>query len=65
MANYTQCPTCGHEPRGGVLGGAFILLHRCKDKGHVFCDKCKNGDRCPLCRTEKVTWKADKAYVKH
>jgi predicted Zn-ribbon and HTH transcriptional regulator len=63
MSAWKRCPTCQNEAGGGLLGGVFIRLHKCKDPGHVFCDKCKNGDRCPLCKTADVWWNFDKAFT--
>jgi predicted Zn-ribbon and HTH transcriptional regulator len=45
-----------------LFGGAFVPLHKCQSKGHVFCNACKNGDRCPLCTSEQVRWNYDKAF---
>lgn len=62
MSQYKRCPSCQREAPGGFFGGNFIVLHKCREKGHVFCDKCKNGDRCPLCTFANVWWNFDKAY---
>ena len=62
MSQYPQCPTCGHRAQGGLFGGAFVPLHKCQSKGHIFCNACKNGDRCPLCTSDRVRWNYDKAF---
>ena len=66
MSTYTKCPNgdCGHEASGGLFGGAYIPLHKCKAHGHVFCNSCKNGDRCPICSTDSVWWNWGKAFTK-
>ena len=63
MARYTSCPNCHRKPKGGILGGAYINLHKCKEKGHLFCEECKNGDRCPICGSAKISRNAEKVYV--
>lgn len=64
MSRYSKCPNCGHAASGGVFGGVYVPLHKCRNKGHWFCNDCKNGDRCPLCGSDSVSWNADKAFVK-
>ena len=63
MSKYKRCPNCDHGASGGWTGGAYIKLHRCKDKGHTFCNDCKNGDRCPLCGSATIAWNYDEAYT--
>jgi len=63
MSKFQRCPTCGHKASGGVFGGAYIKLHKCKDGGHYFCNECKNGDRCPNCNSSNVLWNYDKAFI--
>jgi len=63
MSKYQRCPTCGCEASGGFFGGAYIKLHKCKSKGHVFCEECKNGDSCPKCGSDDVRWNDDEAYT--
>jgi len=63
MSKYKSCPNCGHEASGGLLGGAYIKLHKCKDKGHIFCNECKNGDRCPICGSANIWWNYQEAYT--
>lgn len=64
MSRFAKCPTCQHEASGGLLGGVYIKLHKCRSRGHWFCNQCKNGDRCPNCGAEDVSWNADEAYTK-
>ena len=65
MSRYTRCPNCGNEASGG-FGGVYIRLHKCRDKNHVFCERCINGDRCPIpgCGSSNISKNFDKAYTK-
>jgi len=64
MSNYSECPSCHRKASGGFLGGCYIQLHKCRSKGHIFCDNCKNGDCCPKCGSSDISWKFDQAYTK-
>ena len=64
MSKFSRCPTCGREASGGMFGGVYIPLNKCRDKGHVFCNECKNGDRCPVCMSGNISWDCDKAFMK-
>lgn len=64
MSRFQRCPKCGHEASGGFFGGVYVYLHKCRRKGHYFCNNCKNGDRCPFCGTDDVSWNAEAAYTK-
>lgn len=64
MSRFHACPTCQNEASGGLFGGVYIKLHQCRDKGHWFCENCRNGDRCPHCGTDRVWWNADEAYTR-
>jgi reverse gyrase len=63
MSKYTCCPKCGHEASGGLFGGVYIKLHKCRSGGHVFCNDCKDGDSCPKCGSDNVWWDHDEAYT--
>jgi len=63
MSTHTQCPTCNRKASGGLFGGVYIPLHKCRSKGHIFCNECKNGDRCPVCGSAEISWNVDKAFV--
>ncbi|MBM3269814.1 MAG: hypothetical protein FJZ01_19455 [Candidatus Sericytochromatia bacterium] len=62
MSTFSACPSCGYHASGGLFGGVYIWLHKCRNKGHWFCERCKNGDLCPKCGTDSVYWKADQAF---
>jgi hypothetical protein len=62
MSQYSQCPHCRIKPTDVDWTGGYIPLHKCRDGGHLFCNSCKNGDRCPLCSSANVEWNYDKAY---
>jgi len=62
MSRFNKCPTCGHKASGGFFGGVYINLHRCRRKGHWFCERCKNGDLCPNCGAKEISWRAEQAY---
>jgi reverse gyrase len=62
MSRYAACPKCGHHARGGLLGGAFVYLHKCRDCGCVFCEECRNHSQCPNCGSDDVQWEYDKAF---
>ena len=64
MSKFSSCPNCGREASGGLLGGVYIMLHKCNAGGHHFCSECANGDRCPLCSSADVRWDYDKAFCK-
>ncbi len=62
MSQYQRCPTCRNEAPGGI-GGVYIPVHKCRDKDHIFCNNCKNGDRCPNCGSSNIWWDYDKAFT--
>lgn len=63
MSKFKKCPSCGNKASGGLLGGVYVSLHKCKRKGHYFCNRCKNGDRCPLCQTDRIYWDVERAHT--
>lgn len=65
MSRFKRCPNpdCRNEAGGGLFGGAYINLHKCKDGGHYFCSECKNGDRCPYCSSANISWDDEQAYT--
>ena len=62
MSQYKRCPSGQNEAKGGWSEG-YIDDDKCQDKGHIFCDNCKNGDRCPLCGSSNIAWNYDKAFT--
>ena len=63
MSQYKRCPSCQNEAEGTIGTGAYIDVHKCNDKDHIFCNNCKNGDRCPVFGSANIWWNYDKAYT--
>ena len=62
MSQYRRCPSCRSEAKGG-WSEVYIDVHKCNDNDHKFCNKCKNGDRCPNCQSPNISWNYGKAYT--
>ncbi|RKZ90999.1 MAG: hypothetical protein DRR19_08460 [Candidatus Parabeggiatoa sp. nov. 1] len=58
MSDFSSCPSCGHTPYQGLMGGWF-KVYKCNACGGLFCHECKgsnNGSKCPKCgSTNKST----------
>jgi reverse gyrase len=52
-----SCLSCGNK-------SSWAKIHKCKDRDHIFCDKCKNGDCCPKCGSRNVWWNYDNVSPK-
>ena len=42
MSKYVRCPNCGNEEEN-------TRVYRCKECRTIYCGRCKDGDRCPIC----------------
>ncbi len=53
MSDFSSCPSCGHRPYEGVMGGWFHV-YKCRSCGRTFCCHCQgsnNGAQCPNCKS--------------
>ena len=54
----TECPNCGHEPEGGLLGGSWFWVYQCDDCGKHSCHRCgtntSDGLLCAHCESENT-----------
>ena len=51
-SSFRSCPNCGRKPSGGLLGGSWFDVYRCRECKHRFCFKCDGslqGRKCPEC----------------
>lgn len=54
MAKFHSCPNCSHKPKGGVFGGAYMNVLKCRDCGRLFCHECGGSShKCPGCGSTK------------
>lgn len=58
---HKSCPKCGNAADGKW---SYISLHKCRACESLFCDTCKNGERCPYpaCSSSDIWWKYDESY---
>lgn len=54
MSRFNRCPNpnCGETPSGGILGGVYFNIYKCKKCGTLYCHNC-GGKYCPNCGSEK------------
>lgn len=55
MSTFSSCPSCGHKPYQGALGGWFHV-YKCKSCGTKYCPSCpgsNTGGNCPNCKSDK------------
>lgn len=57
---YYECPRCGHKIKGGLLGGSWTHIEKCRECNTKFCYECPGsaqGKECPKCGSKNINKK--------
>lgn len=49
MTRFSSCPWCGRKLEGGLLGGAYFPVYRCRKCRARFCQEDIHYGECPQC----------------
>jgi hypothetical protein len=53
MASFNHCPNCHAVPSGGIFGGSWFKIFKCRKCGGKYCYKCLVNEKyCPDCGGE-------------